>query len=106
MHAWNQDFVRESPAGQRYEQLAREIDQALEFMHACGADPEEFHTVEFYSSHEALLLDYEPALTRIDSRTGLPYDVSGAHGLDRRAHPPARRRARRVRLDASATRSA
>jgi 3-deoxy-7-phosphoheptulonate synthase len=76
VHAWNQDFVAESPAGQRYERLAREIDQALAFMHACGADPEEFHTVEFYSSHEALILDYDHALTRIDSRTGLPYDVS------------------------------
>nr|BFE77814.1 hypothetical protein GCM10020093_004150 [Planobispora longispora] len=76
VHAWNQDFVAESPAGKRYEQLAREIDQALAFMRACGADPEEFHTVEFYSSHEALILDYDQALTRIDSRTGLPYDVS------------------------------
>ncbi|GIH48857.1 phospho-2-dehydro-3-deoxyheptonate aldolase [Microbispora rosea subsp. rosea] len=76
VHAWNQDFVAESPAGRRYEQLAREIDQALSFMRACGADPEEFHTVEFYSSHEALILDYDRALTRIDSRTGLPYDVS------------------------------
>ncbi|WP_405150815.1 3-deoxy-7-phosphoheptulonate synthase class II [Sphaerisporangium sp. NBC_01403] len=76
VHAWNQDFVAESPAGRRYEQLAREIDQALAFMHACRADPEEFHTVEFYSSHEALILDYDRALTRVDSRTGLPYDVS------------------------------
>ncbi|MEU8040332.1 class II 3-deoxy-7-phosphoheptulonate synthase [Streptosporangium sp. NPDC049046] len=76
VHAWNQDFVIESPAGKRYEQLAREIDQALAFMRACGAEPEEFHTVEFYSSHEALILDYDQALTRIDSRTGRPYDVS------------------------------
>ncbi|GAA5070087.1 3-deoxy-7-phosphoheptulonate synthase [Thermocatellispora tengchongensis] len=76
VHAWNQDFVAGSPAGQRYERLAREIDQALAFMRACGADPEEFHTVEFYSSHEALILDYDRALTRIDSRTGQPYDVS------------------------------
>lgn len=77
VHAWNQDFVAESPAGRRYERLAGEIDQALSFMRACGADPEEFRTVEFYSSHEALILDYDRALTRIDSRTGLPYDVSG-----------------------------
>ncbi|GAA4573923.1 3-deoxy-7-phosphoheptulonate synthase class II [Planotetraspora kaengkrachanensis] len=76
VHAWNQDFVAESPAGRRYEKLAREIDQALAFMRACGAEPEEFHTVEFYSSHEALILDYDRALTRIDSRTGQPYDVS------------------------------
>ncbi|WP_267593505.1 class II 3-deoxy-7-phosphoheptulonate synthase [Carbonactinospora thermoautotrophica] len=76
VHAWNQDFVKESPAGERYERLAGEIDRALAFMRACGADPEEFHTVEFYSSHEALILEYERALTRIDSRTGLPYDTS------------------------------
>jgi len=79
-HAWNQDFVAQSPAGQRYEQLAGEIDRALSFMNACGVDPEELHGVEFYSSHEALLLEYERALTRIDSRTGLPYDLS-AHLL-------------------------
>jgi 3-deoxy-7-phosphoheptulonate synthase len=77
VHAWNQDFVRDSPAGQRYEQMAGEIDRALAFMHACGADPEEFHRVDLYSGHEALVLDYERSLTRIDSRTGLPYDVSG-----------------------------
>jgi 3-deoxy-7-phosphoheptulonate synthase len=76
VHAWNQDFVAESPAGRRYEQLAREIDKAIQFMSACGADAPEFHTVEVYSSHEALILDYDRALTRIDSRTGLPYDVS------------------------------
>ncbi|MGH3382429.1 MAG: class II 3-deoxy-7-phosphoheptulonate synthase [Actinoallomurus sp.] len=77
VHAWNQDFVAGSPAGRRYERLAGEIDRALAFMNAAGADPEEFHRVELYSSHEALLLDYERALTRIDSRSGLPYDVSG-----------------------------
>jgi 3-deoxy-7-phosphoheptulonate synthase len=80
VHAWNRDFVRTSPSGQRYERLAGEIDMALSFMHACGADPDELRTVEFYSSHEALLLPYEQALTRIDSRTGTPYDVS-AHFL-------------------------
>ncbi len=76
VHAWNQDFVSRSPAGQRYERLAREIDRALAFMRACGADPEELRAVELYSSHEALLLDYEQALTRCDSRTGLMYDTS------------------------------
>ncbi len=75
-HAWNQDFVADSPAGQRYERLAGEIDRALGFMRACGADPAELRTVEFYSSHEALLLDYDYALTRIDSRTGKLYDTS------------------------------
>ncbi|HET6634267.1 MAG TPA: 3-deoxy-7-phosphoheptulonate synthase class II [Streptomyces sp.] len=77
VHAWNQDFVKRSPSGQRYEVLAREIDQALKFMHACGTDPEELKTVEFYASHEALLLDYEGALTRTDSRSGKLYDTSG-----------------------------
>ncbi|MEY9843539.1 class II 3-deoxy-7-phosphoheptulonate synthase [Streptacidiphilus sp. MAP5-3] len=77
VHAWNQDFVRNSPSGQRYERLAKEIDNALAFMNACGVDPEEFRTVEFFSSHEALVLDYESALTRVDSRTGNLYDVSG-----------------------------
>jgi 3-deoxy-7-phosphoheptulonate synthase len=76
VHAWNQDFVRQSPSGQRYERLAGEIDRALSFMRACGADSNELRTVEFYASHEALLLPYEQALTRIDSRTGLPYDLS------------------------------
>ena len=80
VHAWNQDFVASSPAGQRYERLAGEIDRAIAFMHACGADPEEFRAVEFYSSHEALLLDYERALTRTDSRSGRAYDLS-AHLL-------------------------
>ncbi|HEU4912839.1 MAG TPA: 3-deoxy-7-phosphoheptulonate synthase class II [Actinomycetes bacterium] len=77
VHAWNQGFVRGNGAHQRYEAMARDIDRALDFMHACGVDPDEFRTVDLYSSHEALLLDYERALTRIDSRTGLPYDVSG-----------------------------
>ena len=77
VHAWNQDFVRDSAAGQRYEAMAAEIERALAFMHACGADPEEFQRVEFYAAHEALSIDYERALTRIDSRTGEPYDVSG-----------------------------
>ena len=77
VHAWNQDFVSETPAGDRYEQVAGEIDRALSFMAACGADPEEFKRAEFYASHEALVLDYEKALTRIDSRTGDLYDVGG-----------------------------
>src|SRR6201993_267977 len=75
-HAWNQDFVAGSPAGQRYARLAEEIDRAIAFMHACGADPREFRAVEFYSSHEALLLDYERALTRADARNGGTYDLS------------------------------
>ena len=76
VHTWNTDFVRESPIGQRYESMANEIERALVFMQAIGADPDEFHRVDFHSSHEALVLEYEHALTRIDSRTQLPYDVS------------------------------
>jgi 3-deoxy-7-phosphoheptulonate synthase len=80
VHAWNQDFVRHSSSGQRYEGLAGDIDRALAFMRACGADPEEFRGVEFYSSHEALLLPYEQALTRTDPESGQLYDLS-AHFL-------------------------
>jgi len=77
VHTWNTDFVRESAAGQRYEAVADEIERALTFMKAIGADPDEFHRVDFHSSHEALVLEYEHAMTRIDSRTEQPYDVSG-----------------------------
>ena len=76
VHTWNTDFVLGSEVGRRYEQMAAEIDRALTFMKAIGADPDEFHRVDFHSSHEALILEYEHALTRIDSRTQLPYDVS------------------------------
>ena len=76
VHTWNTDFVQTSPFGQRYEAVADEIERALTFMKAIGADPDEFHRVDFHSSHEALLLEYEQSLTRIDSRTDLPYNVS------------------------------
>jgi 3-deoxy-7-phosphoheptulonate synthase len=76
VHEWNRGFLASS-ANARYEALAREIDRAMAFMAACGADFDALRSVEFFASHEALLLDYERALTRIDSRTGLPYDVSG-----------------------------
>ena len=77
VHAWNTDFVRDSRSGMRYERLAREIDRAMAFMKAIDADSPSLQGVNLYSSHEALLLDYELPLTRIDSRTRLPYDVSG-----------------------------
>lgn len=77
VHAWNQDFVSSTAPGRRYEQMAEDIDRALAFMTACGTDPEEFRRVDFYASHEALLLDYEKPLVRVDSRTGKLYDVSG-----------------------------
>ncbi|SDR69791.1 3-deoxy-D-arabinoheptulosonate-7-phosphate synthase [Nocardioides scoriae] len=77
VHTWNTDFVLGSEVGRRYEQLAAEIDKAMSFMEAIGVDVEELRRVDFHSSHEALVLEYEHALTRIDSRTQLPYDVSG-----------------------------
>ena len=77
VHSWNQSFVGSSPVGQHYERVASEIDRALAFMSACGRDPEEFRRTEFFAAHEALVLDYERPLTRIDSRTGNPYSVSG-----------------------------
>ena len=77
VHTWNSEFVRNSPVGAKYEAMGSEIERAIAFMEAIGADPEEFHRVDFYSSHEALLLEYEHAMTRIDSRTQMPYDVSG-----------------------------
>ncbi|MFD1203131.1 class II 3-deoxy-7-phosphoheptulonate synthase [Leucobacter albus] len=76
VNAWNQGFVS-NPANQRYEALATEIDRALRFMDACGVDHTALTQTEFYVSHEALLLDYERPLTRIDSRTGELYGTSG-----------------------------
>ncbi|MFF1573039.1 class II 3-deoxy-7-phosphoheptulonate synthase [Leifsonia sp. NPDC058292] len=75
VHSWNRGFAA-NPANQRYEGLAREIDRAIKFMEAAGADFDELKRVEFYSSHEGLLMDYERPMTRIDSRTGTPYDTS------------------------------
>jgi 3-deoxy-7-phosphoheptulonate synthase len=83
MHAWNQEFVATSREGQRYDALATEIDRALRFMQACGIDlasTMSLHEVDFYTSHEALILGYEEALTREDSLTGTWYDCS-AHLL-------------------------
>jgi 3-deoxy-7-phosphoheptulonate synthase len=80
VHEWNKGFIRDSSVGDRYDAMAKEIDRALSFMKSAGVDPESFKSVDFYSSHEALILEYEKSLTRIDSRTGDPYDVS-AHFL-------------------------
>lgn len=83
VHTWNREFVASSPAGQRYEALAGEIERALRFMQACGIDlasERSLHEVDVYTSHEGLLLDYEEALTRKDSLTGQWYDCS-AHLL-------------------------
>ncbi|MEC7810491.1 MAG: 3-deoxy-7-phosphoheptulonate synthase class II [Actinomycetota bacterium] len=83
VHQWNREFVAASPAGQRYEALADEIDRAVSFMQACGIDGDklsELSEVNFHTSHEALILGYEEALTRKDSITGEWYDCS-AHML-------------------------
>jgi 3-deoxy-7-phosphoheptulonate synthase len=77
VHEWNKGFIRDSQFGEKYEQMANEIGRALAFMQSAGVDPEQFKAVDFYASHEALIIEYEKALTRIDSRTQLPYDVSG-----------------------------
>jgi len=80
VHTWNKGFANDPRFGARYEEMANEISRALAFMESAGVDPESFKSVDFYSSHEALILEYERPLTRIDSRTNLPYDVS-AHFL-------------------------
>jgi 3-deoxy-7-phosphoheptulonate synthase len=74
VHAWNKDFVRDSPAGERYEAMARELERALAFMRAVGIDGDALHGVELFSSHEALILEYERALTRVKSSGA--YDLS------------------------------
>ena len=72
IHVWNQEFVADSKQGERYESIARQIDRSLRFMAACGIDlgnDSAIHEIDFYTSHEALLLGYEEALTRRDSLT-------------------------------------
>jgi 3-deoxy-7-phosphoheptulonate synthase len=79
VHLWNQQFVASSAEGRRYERIASEIDRALRFMAACGIDlgaEEGLHQVDFFTSHEALILPYEECLTRMDSLTGDWYDCS------------------------------
>lgn len=83
VHAWNLDFVSSSPQSDRYQHMASRIDEALDFMRACGISAEHSQVIRetnFYTSHEALLLPYEQALTRQDSMSGKWYDCS-AHML-------------------------
>ena len=83
VHKWTLGFVADSPQGARYRELADKISETLDFMSAIGLTPDkqpEIHRVEVFTSHEALLLNYEEALTRIDSTTGDWYDTS-AHML-------------------------
>ena len=83
VHRWNLDFVADSPQGERYEELSNRLSEALAFMEACGLTSEavpQLRETSFFTSHEALLLHYEQALTRVDSLTGEWYDCS-AHFL-------------------------
>ncbi|HWB50944.1 MAG TPA: 3-deoxy-7-phosphoheptulonate synthase class II [Stellaceae bacterium] len=79
VHAWNQDFVADSPQGERYRELADRLTETLGFMEACGITSEttpQIRETEFYTAHEGLFLSYEEALTRIDSTTDQWYDCS------------------------------
>ncbi len=80
VHQWMLGFVKDSPQGHRYQEVADRISDALSFMRACGIDPDtapQLRSTDFFTSHEALLLGYEQALTRIDSTTGECYATSG-----------------------------
>ncbi len=83
VHRWTLDFVSQSPQAARYQELADHIGEALEFMNACGVNEKsvpQLSGTSFYTSHEALLLDVEEAMTRVDTLTGDWYDTS-AHFL-------------------------
>ena len=83
IHQWNLSFADDNQYKKRFEDMANRIDECLTFMEACGINDEnvrQMNETDFYTSHEALLLPYEEALTRVDSTTGLWYDVS-AHML-------------------------
>ena len=83
VHRWTLGFIAGSPSGEQYKALAQRISETLEFMAACGITPEsvpQLRTTDFYTSHEALLLNYEQAMTRVDSTSGDWYDTS-AHML-------------------------
>jgi len=80
VHQWMLGFVKDSPQARRYQELADRISEALGFMRACGLDLEsqtELRTTDLYTSHEALLLGFEEAMTRVDSTSGDWYCTSG-----------------------------
>ncbi len=80
VHRWTLGFLKDSPATERYQEIADRISEALKFMRACGITSDttpQLRTTSFYTSHEALLLPYEEALTRLDSTTGEWYATSG-----------------------------
>jgi 3-deoxy-7-phosphoheptulonate synthase len=89
VHAWNLDFVKKSPQSARYDAIAKRLDEALAFMSAVGISSEntpQIREVEFFTSHEALLLPYEQAMTRQDSTTARPNDGYGGDWYDCSAH--------------------
>ncbi|MGE0231955.1 MAG: class II 3-deoxy-7-phosphoheptulonate synthase [Flavobacteriaceae bacterium] len=80
VHQWMLGFVKDSPQGHKYREIADRISEALDFMRACGIDAQsvaQFRTTDFFTSHEALLLGFEEAMTRVDSTSGDWYDTSG-----------------------------
>src|SRR5690606_6935288 len=90
VHSWNMGFVASGPQGERYQEMADRIHDALAFMEACGvtsANTPEMGRTDFYTSHEALLLPYEQSMTRVDSTSGDYYDTS-AHMLRLGARAP------------------
>ena len=96
VHQWNLGFVKDSPAGHRYQELSDHIAETLRFMRAIGLTAEntpQLRSTSLYTSHEALLLGYEQAMTRVDSTSGDWYATSGPFLVGRRPHPPARQRA-------------
>jgi 3-deoxy-7-phosphoheptulonate synthase len=83
VHQWNLDFIKDNPLGKKYDELSTKIDQSMKFMSACGLNSDimpQLHQTTLYTSHEALLLNYEEALTRVDEETGKWYNCS-AHML-------------------------
>ena len=100
VHRWMLGFVKDSPQSERYEELADRITETLGFMRAVGLDPEahpELRATDFYTSHEALLLGYEQAMTRLDFDLRRLLRDLGPHDLDRRPNAPAWRRSCRIR---------
>ncbi len=103
VHSWTLGFAEHDKA-ERYRELSNRISDALDFMNAAGVNSDTAHalsTVDFYTSHEALLLEYEEALCRIELDHRSARGGIGAHDLDRRPDPPARWRARRIRARSS-----
>ena len=98
-HQWMLSFVKDSPQSKRYQELAGHLTEALNFMRACGIDPEvhpEMRTTDFFTSHEALLLGYEQAFTRVEFDDRRLVLHQWPHVVDRRPHPAVRSRPRRV----------